>query len=116
MTARRAFTVLILFMTVRLAEAQGIPGAIVGRLTMQGKPLVRARVKIDSSVLQNTRITTTTTRGTYWAGVLPPGTYDVTFSHAGAQTVTRKVILRLGETVRLDADVDPSDEGEEVTL
>lgn len=115
MTARRALIAFALLFSID-ARAQGIPGAIVGRLTMQGKPLVRAKVTIDSDVLQNTRVTTTTTRGTYWAGVLPPGVYRVKFSHEGAQTVTRKVVLRLGETVRLDADVEPSNEGEEVTL
>ncbi len=97
-------------------HAQGIPGAIVGRLTMQGKPLAHARVTIDSDVLQNLRVTTTTTRGTWWSGVLPPGVYRVTFAHDGAQTVTRKAVLRLGETIRLDADVEPSNEGERVTL
>lgn len=116
MTPRRAFVLLAFAVLVRSVHAQGIPGAIVGRVTMHGKPLVRARVVIDSDVLQNTRVTTTTTRGTYWAGVLPPGVYRVTFSHAGAQTVTRKAVLRLGETVRLDADVEPSDEDEQVTL
>jgi hypothetical protein len=116
MTPRRVFIFLAFAFWGPFVRAQGIPGAIVGRVTMQGKPLVRARVVIDSGVLQNTRVTTTTTRGTYWAGVLPPGVYNVTFSHAGAQTVTRKTVLRLGETVRLDADVDPSDEGEQVTL
>lgn len=115
MTARRALIAVALLFSID-AHAQGIPGAIVGRLTMQGKPLVRAKVTIDSDVLQNTRVTTTTTRGTYWAGVLPPGVYRVKFSHAGVQTVTRKVVLRLGETVRLDTDVEPSNEGEEITL
>ncbi len=110
--ARAAILVIAIAAT---AYGQGASSAIVGTVTSKGKPLVRARVTIDSAVLQNVRITTTTTRGTYWTGVLPPGTYNVTFSHAGMQTMTRKTEVRLGQTTRLDAELEPSTEGEEVT-
>lgn len=97
------------------AFAQGA-STIVGRVTSNGKPLPSASVSIDSDVLQNTRATRTTTRGTYWAALLPAGTYRITFAHAGTQTVTRKAEVRIGETVRVDAELKPSEEGESVTM
>lgn len=110
-----AATFLLTLAIATSALAQGASSAIVGTVTSNGKPLGRVRVSIDAAVLQNVRITTTTTRGTYWTGVLPPGTYKVTFSHAGTQTMTRMTEVRLGQTTRLDADLEPSTEGEEVT-
>lgn len=98
------------------ALAQSGPSVIVGRVTSQSKPLNGAAVRIDSDVLQSTRFTRTTTRGTYWAASLPPGTYSITFSHTGTQTITRKAEVRIGETVRVDAELPPSTEGESVTL
>ncbi len=112
---RAAWIALLVVAIGAAAFGQGASSAIVGTVTSKGKPLVRARVSIDSAVLQNIRVTTTTTRGTYWTGVLPPGTYNVTFSHAGTQTMTRKTEVRLGQTTRLDAELEPSTEGEEIT-
>ncbi len=112
---RPTWIALLVVAVAAAAFGQGASSAIVGTVTSKGKPLVRARVTIDSAVLQNVRVTTTTTRGTYWAGVLPPGTYNVTFSHAGTQTMTRKTEVRLGQTTRLDAEIEPSTEGEEIT-
>lgn len=104
----------ILAFAVNLAAQSG-PSVIVGRVTSQGKPLPNATVRIDSDVIQSTRLTRTTTRGTFWAAVLPPGTYQITFSHAHTETITRKAVIRLGETVRVDADLPPDDDGASVT-
>lgn len=112
---RIAASVLLLLGIATGAFAQGA-STIVGRVTSNGKPLPRAAVTIDSDVLQNTRVTRTTNRGTYWAALLPPGTYRITFSHDGTQTVTRKAEVRIGETVRVDAELQPSEEGESVTM
>jgi hypothetical protein len=110
------FCLLLLTLLVAVdAAAQGA-STIVGRVTSNGKPLASANVSIDADVVQNTRVTRTTNRGTYWAALLPPGTYRITFAHAGTQTVTRKAEVRIGETVRVDADLQPSEEGESVTM
>jgi carboxypeptidase family protein len=111
---KAARLLIVLFLAIR-AFGQGA-STIVGRVTSNGKPLAAAAVTIDSDVLQNTRATRTTTRGTYWAALLPAGTYRITFAHAGTQTVTRKAEVRIGETVRVDADLQPSEEGESVTM
>jgi len=91
-------------------------GAIAGRVTSQGKPLDHVKVTVDSDAMQSTRTAITSARGTYWAGVLPPGVYRINFAHKGTQTVTRKAELHAGETVRVDADLQPSEEGESVTV
>jgi hypothetical protein len=105
--------IVALFATRALAQGAS---TIVGRVTSNGKPLPSASITIDSDVLQNTRATRTTTRGTYWAALLPAGIYRITFAHRGTQTVTRKAEVRIGETVRVDADLQPSEEGESVTM
>jgi hypothetical protein len=111
----RAVRLVVLAFLATRALAQGA-STIVGRVTSNGKALAAVSVTIDSDVLQNTRATRTTTRGTYWAALLPPGTYRITFAHKGTQTVTRKAEVRIGETVRVDADLQPSEEGESVTM
>jgi hypothetical protein len=98
------------------AGAQSMSSAIAGRVTSQGKALAGVTVTVDSDAMQSTRTTRTSRRGTYWAGVLPPGVYRVAFAHKGTQTVTRKAELHAGETIHVDADLQPSEEGESVTL
>ena len=110
-----AVRLLVVFFVATSALAQGA-STIVGRVTSNGKPLASTAVTIDSDMLLNTRATRTTTRGTYWAALLPAGNYRITFAHAGTQTVTRKAEVRIGETVRVDADLQPSEEGESVTM
>ena len=95
---------------------QSMSSAIVGRVTSNGKAIGAVKVTIDSDALQATRTAITSARGTYWAGVLPPGIYRIEFAHKGTQTVTRKAELHAGETVRVDAELPPSEEGESVTL
>ncbi|HEY2324811.1 MAG TPA: carboxypeptidase-like regulatory domain-containing protein [Thermoanaerobaculia bacterium] len=111
----KAVRLLVMVFVATRLFAQGA-STIVGRVTSNGKPLASAAVTIDSDVLQNTRATRTTTRGTYWAALLPAGTYRITFAHNGTQTVTRKAEVRIGETVRVDAELQPSEEGESVTM
>ncbi|HEX3580157.1 MAG TPA: carboxypeptidase-like regulatory domain-containing protein [Thermoanaerobaculia bacterium] len=111
----RALRLIVCLFVSATAFGQGA-STIVGRVTSNGKPLGSAIVTIDADVLQNTRATRTTTRGTYWAALLPAGTYRITFAHNGTQTVTRKAEVRIGETVRVDADLQPSEEGESVTM
>src|ERR1043166_410199 len=92
--------------------AQSMSSAIVGRVTSNGKALAAVKVTIDSDALQSTRTAITSARGTYWAGVLPSGVYRIAFAHKGTQTVTRMAELHAGETVRVDTDLPPSEEGE----
>lgn len=98
--------------SVRAGE---IHGALLGRVTSEGKPLPRATVTLESGALQVGHSTTTGPRGTYWLGALPPGTYRVTFSHEGTQTLIRNAEVHVAQSTRLDAELAPSAEGESVT-
>src|SRR4051812_29606871 len=113
--SRIAAAAAAIFLALPLA-AQSMSGALAGRVRSQGKPLDHVKVTVDSDAMQSTRTVLTSARGTYWAGVLPPGVYRITFAHAHTQTVTRKAELHAGETVHVDADLQPSEEGETVTL
>ena len=72
-------------------------------------------VTATSTALPQPRVTVTSDDGTYWLPALPPGSYDVTFSRSGLQTLIRRVELHAGETSRLDASLDPSEDEETVT-
>jgi hypothetical protein len=115
MTQRIAAALFAIFVATS-APAQSMSSAIVGRVTSNGKALAAVKVTIDSDALQSTRTAITSARGTYWAGVLPSGVYRIAFAHKGTQTVTRMAELHAGETVRVDTDLPPSEEGESVTL
>jgi|GEM_PF-1910487 len=98
------------------AMAQGTFATLTGRVTSGGAAVPAATVSIDSEVLQNTRETKVGPNGTYWFGALPPGTYDVTIAAPKMQSMTRKAELRLGEVSRVDAVLQPGEEGETVTV
>ncbi|MCU1245315.1 MAG: TonB-dependent receptor plug [Acidobacteria bacterium] len=98
------------------ALAQGTFATLTGTVSSGGTAVAAATVTIDSEVLQNTRETRVGPNGTYWFGALPPGAYDVTIAAPGMQSMTRKAELRLGEVSRVDAALQPSAEGETVTV
>ena len=89
--------------------------ALTGRVTSAGKPVANATVTATSPTLQAPRVTTTGASGTYWLGALPPGQYEVTFAHAGMQSMTRRAIVELARIARADAQLEPSEDEESVT-
>jgi Carboxypeptidase regulatory-like domain len=89
--------------------------ALTGRVTSAGKPVANATVTATSPALQAPRVTTTGASGTYWLGALPPGQYDVTFAHAGLQSLTRRAVVELARIARADAQLEPSEDEESVT-
>ncbi|HUP60060.1 MAG TPA: TonB-dependent receptor [Thermoanaerobaculia bacterium] len=89
--------------------------ALTGRVTSAGAPAPNVTVTATSPKLQATRTTVTGANGTYWLSALPPGAYEVTFSRAGLQTLTRRVTVQLARIARADAKLEPSDDEEHVT-
>lgn len=89
--------------------------ALTGRVVIGGEGAAGVTVTATSAALMHERTTITGPRGTYWLDSLPPGTYDVTFSRKGAQTVTRRAIVELGRVARADARLELSEEEESVT-
>ena len=103
---------LVLFLTASTALASG---SIGGRATSAGKPLADVTVSASSESSPRPFVTTTRANGAYSLPILPPGTYDVTFSLAGHQTLTRRAEVRPFERTRVDASLEPSEEEESVT-
>jgi hypothetical protein len=90
--------------------------SISGRVLAKRAPLVGATVTATGDALPQPRETITDARGRYWIAALPPGTYDLTFTRAGHQTVIRRVEVHWSETTRLDASLEPSEDEETVTM
>jgi hypothetical protein len=79
-------------------------GAIIGEVTAtDGSLLPGVTVEASSEVLPTPRITVTGARGRFRLPALPPGTYTVTFSLTGMQTVTREARVQLQQDTVADA-------------
>lgn len=104
--------VLLLLMAAPAALGDVTTTAITGVVTASGDPLDGVTVVAASPLLK--RATITGGRGTYWLGGIPPGEYDVTFSRAGFQTLTRRIVVQLARVARADALLEPTDDDESV--
>jgi hypothetical protein len=96
--------------------AQAPTSTLIGRVTIDGKPLAGVTITATSPILLGARTTTSGTSGNYVLPALPPGTYDVEFAREGMITVTHKAILRLTQTSRVDDEMKASDVAESVTV
>ena len=108
----------LLFVTLLVAGPLfGAPKttALTGRVTSGGRGVTGASVTAASTVLQRPRTTTTNATGRFWLEALPPGTYDVTLSGKGLQTLTRRVVIELGRVSRVEATLEVSEDEESVT-
>jgi len=90
--------------SVIAGEAEVIPSSGAG-----------VTVTATSTALQGERTTITNTRGAYWLGTLPPGTYDVTFSKTGHTTITKRAVIELARVAHADAKLEPNEDEESVT-
>ncbi|HEV7768575.1 MAG TPA: TonB-dependent receptor [Thermoanaerobaculia bacterium] len=89
--------------------------ALTGRVMIGDVPASGATVTLTLRETQTVRTATTNGRGTYWLGALAPGQYDVSFSRAGATSLTRPVAIELGRVARADARLEPSEDEESIT-
>lgn len=104
---RRTFMV-CLVLTLALAGsvlAQGVQTAnVTGTVTgPDGAPLPGVTVTVSSPALMGERTDVTGGNGEYFIRGLTPGSYQVSFSLEGMQTIERQVPLQLGLTGRVDA-------------
>ena len=77
-------TIAVLLASGVTLVAQATTGALNGRVTDEaGKPIVGARVSLESPALFQSRVVLTDAKGDYRAQLLPVGNYKITVSAAG---------------------------------
>jgi hypothetical protein len=92
-------------------------GAISGRVVDNtGAVLPGVTVEARGDVLPAPRVTTTEATGEYRLPQLPPGTYTVTFTLSGMQTVTRQAQVQLQVDTTVDATLGIQGVTETVTV
>jgi hypothetical protein len=98
--------------------AQGNPtGTISGHVAdPDGLAVPGATITASSSVLQGVRTATTSGNGDYIVPFLPAGEYDVTFELQGFRTVTRKISVKMAETLPVNVTLTVAAVAETVTV
>ena len=100
------------------AAGQGNPtGTISGHvIDPDGLAVPGATVSATSPALQGARTTTTSANGDYFVPFLPAGEYDVVFDLQGFRSVTRKVSVKMAETLPLNVTLTLAAVSESVTV
>ncbi len=92
-------------------------GAISGQVVdTGGAVLPGVTVEARSEVLPSPRVTVSEANGDYRLPALPPGTYTVTFTLSGMQTVTRQAQVQLGQDTPVTATLGVQGVAETVTV
>ncbi|HEV8660827.1 MAG TPA: carboxypeptidase regulatory-like domain-containing protein [Thermoanaerobaculia bacterium] len=91
-------------------------GSISGKVTTEGVGLPGVTVEARSNILPQPRVTVTDSNGEYRLPQLPPGSYTVTFSLSGMQTVTRKAEVLLGQNTPADVTMGVQAVSESITV
>ena len=112
---RILFSLFVLALVVPTALAQQT-GSISGRVTADGQGLPGVTVEASSNVLPQPRVTVTDGNGDYRFPTLPPGSYNVTYSLSGMQTVTRKAAVQLGQNTAVDISMGVQGVTESITV
>jgi hypothetical protein len=112
---RFSFIVVVSFAMTAALLAQ-TTASLTGTVTSQGAGLPGVTVTVSSPNLQGTREAITGDGGGYSFAGLPPGTYSVTFTLDGMQTITKTVPLSLATVGRADADLSVSAVAEAITV
>ncbi len=105
--------------TAGMAFAQLTPeGKITGKVVdNQGSPLPGVTVEATSPKLVGKASTVTDGNGIYRLMALPSGTYDITFSLPGFNTLVRKdIYLELSQTLALNVTLEQAAISEQVTV
>jgi hypothetical protein len=113
----RAFLFFSLLLLVASAAFAQQTGSVSGRVTAtDGAALPGVTVEARSTVLPQPRVTLTDETGEYRLPALQPGTYAVTYSLAGLQTVTRNVNVLLNQNATVDVALGLAGVSEEITV
>jgi len=109
-----ALVIALLSCTALLAQQTG---SISGRVyATDNSALPGVTVEARSNVLPQPRVTVTDANGYYRLPALQPGTYTVTFTLTGMQTVTRKAEVILSQNTPVDAKLGLQGLSETITV
>src|SRR5438874_12082269 len=97
-------------------NAQVVNANLTGTVTMDKNPLPGVTVTATSPNMQGTRTTTSDVNGNYNLAAVPPGTYKIVTEMQGMQTVTRNVLVGVGQTSRVDATLKMSAVADALTV
>lgn len=105
-------------MALAAVQAIGQTATIGGVITdASGAPVHGATVTILNDATQNRRIVESSLSGVYSVGLLPAGSYTVTVSAAGLQTVERRSFpLFVADSARLDFELQIAKIGQTITI
>jgi len=113
----RNFVLLLLFVFSAPFAFGQQTGSISGRVTAtDGSALPGVTVEATSNVLPQPRVTVTEGSGDYRLPALQPGTYTVSYSLAGMQTVTRRAAVQLSQTTNVDVELGVQGVAESITV
>ncbi len=110
---------IVCLLTAGMAFAQLTPeGKITGKvIDNQRNPLPGVTVQATSPKLVGKASTTTDSNGIFRLMALPSGTYDITYSLPGFNTLVRKdIYLDLSQTLALNVTLEQSTVNEQVTV
>lgn len=113
-----AFTLLVLAFIWGSAIAQAPTGKVMGKVTDdEGSPLPGVTVEADSPKLLGKSSTVTDVEGVFRIFSLPSGTYTLTFTLQGFQTIVRQdIFLQIEQTITVNIKMNPSAIEEEITV
>ncbi|MBP9145898.1 MAG: TonB-dependent receptor [Thermoanaerobaculia bacterium] len=110
----RALALLLLGVTPALAQQSG---TIQGEVTSAaGEGLAGVVVAATSDLLPQARQAVSGANGDFQLPLLPPGTYQVSFSLEGMATVKKSVQVALGQTATVDASLTIDAVSEEIVV
>ncbi len=107
------FITTILIVVPLLAQQTG---SISGKVTADNASMPGVTVEARSNVLPQARVTVTDGNGEYRFPALPPGSYTLTFTLSGMQTVTRRAEVQLAQTTVADITMGVQGVSESITV
>jgi hypothetical protein len=109
---------LALFLICALALAQAPTGKVMGRVTDEdGEYLPGVTVEVTGPKLLGKTVAVSDETGTYRLFALPSGTYTITYTLPGFDTLIRKdVYLQIEQTITLNIHMRPSTLEETITV
>ena len=111
-------TCLFVVAVAAASYGQTVSGTIVGNVKdTSGAVIPKVNVTITNQATSVSQETVTNELGDFRVPFLPVGTYSVRVTFTGFETMVRDgIVLRMGDTVRVDVSLQPGRVGQEITV